>query len=218
MSFVIHFTNCVVACWDQFISLTVFFDCLWTVVYHCVVVLINWLIFFIRHIWLDGLTFCIHIVNINVTLRLSWFFLHFFIDVSDDWLRFVNFTFNWIRWFQVPIFVHFTYWVVTFRYDLVGLTVWSLDSVRFFTFLSGVIWSVIWWVWCVLTRLFDFLAIFINVSDDDLTLLRLCWGFLQFIYVGDILITFDDLTGCWVGWLEVTLIIHFTNCVVTCRY
>ena len=152
-------------------------------------------------------------MNINVTLRL---FLHFFIDVSDDWLRFVNFTFNWIRWFQMAIFVHFTYWVVTFRYDLVGLTVWSLDSVRFFTFLSGVIWCVIRWVWCVLTRFFDFLAIFIYVSDDDLTLLRLCWGFLQFVYIRYILITFDNLTSCWVCWLEVTLVIHFTDCVVSC--
>ena len=177
MTLVIHFTDCVVTRWNQFISLAFECNLLWTVVYDCIVVFVYWLLVFIGYIRLDGLAFCIYIMNINITLRLSWFFLHFFINVSDDWLRFVNFTFNWIRWFQMAIFVHFTYWVVSFRYDLIGLTVWCLDSVRFFTFLSGVIWCVIRWVWCILTRFFDFLTIFVYVSDDDFTLLRFCWCF-----------------------------------------
>ena len=216
MTFFINFTYCVVTSWYQFVSLTFEFNLLWTVVYNCVVVFIHWLSFFVRHIWLDSLTFCIYIVYVDVTLRLSWGFLHFFINVSDDWLRFVNFTFNWIRCFQVSIFVNFTYWVVTLWYDLIGLTIWCLDSIRFFTFLSGVIWCVIWWVWCILTRFLNFFTFFVYVSDDDFTLLRLSWSFLQFIYVGDVLIAFDDLTGCRLSRLKVTLIIYFTYCVVTC--
>ena len=58
----------------------------------------------------------------------------------------------------------------------------------------------------------DGLAFCIHIVYIDITL-RFSWGFLQFVYVGDVLIAFDDLTGCWVGWLEVTFIIHFSDCV-----
>ena len=67
-----------------------------------------------------------------------------------------------------------------------------------------------------MTRFFDFLAIFIYVSDDDLTLLRLCWGFLQFVYIRYILIAFDHFACCRIGRFKVTLVIYFTDCVVSC--
>ena len=211
VTLVIYFTNCVVTSWYQFVSLTFEFNLLWTVVYHCVIVFIHWLSFFVGHIWLDGLAFCINVVYIDITL-------HFFIDVSDGWFWFVNFTFNWIRWFQVSIFVNFTYWVVTFWYDLIGLTIWCLDSIWFLTFLSGVIWCVIWRIWCILTRFFDFLTIFVYVCDDDFTLLRLSWLFFKLVDICNILIFFSYFTSCWIWWCKVSFVINFTYCVVTRWY
>ena len=88
----INFTYSVVTGWYQFICLTIVLDFIWTVVYYCIVVFINWLIFFINNWSLNCVTFSVFIVNVNITL-------HFFVNVSDDWTWFINFTFNWIRWF-----------------------------------------------------------------------------------------------------------------------
>ena len=201
VTLVIYFTYCVVTSWDQFISLAFEFNLLWTVVYNCVVVFVYWLSIFVGYIWLDCLAFCINVVYIDITI-------HFFINISDGWFWFSNFTFNWIRWFQVSIFVNFTYWVVTFWYDLIGLTIFILDSFRFFTIFSSVIWCVIWWVWCILTRFLNLFTIYIYISNNYFTLFK-------FVHVSYILITFNNLTSCWVCWLQVTLIIYFTYCVVT---
>ena len=177
----IDLTYFIVTCWYQFVCLTFEFDFLWTVIYNCIVIFIDWLIFFICYRIFNLVTIDIYIVNVNITF-------HFFINVGDCWFRFINFTFNWIRWFQVSIFVNFTYWVVTFWYDLVCLTIWSLDCIRFFTFLSCVIWSVIWWFRCILTRFLDFVTFRIYISDNNFTFF---WCFFHFIDIRYILIFFS---------------------------
>ena len=202
----VNLTYFVVTCWYQFVCLTFEFNLLWTTIL-CVIVFVYWLIFFICYRFLDLVTFSIYIVNVYITL-------HFFINVSDSWFRFVNFTFNWIRWFQVSIFVNFTYWIVTLRYDLISLTVFCLDNIRLFTFLSGVIWCIVWWVWCVLTWFLKFLTLFIHISDNNFTF----WFFFQLVDVGDILIILSNFSSCRIRRLEVSLVIYFTYCVSTCWY
>ena len=202
VTLVIYFTYCVLTSWNQFISLTFECNLLWTVVYDCIVVFVYWLSIFVSHIWLDCLAFCIYIVYIDITLRF------FFINISDGWFWFSNFTFNWIRLLKVTIFINLTYWIVTLRYDLIGLTIFTLDCVWFFTFLSCVIWCVIWWVWCILTRFLNLFTIYIYISNNYFTLFK-------FVDVSYILILFSNYTCCWVWWLKVTLVINFTYCVVT---
>ena len=72
----VDLTYWVVTSWYQFVCLTLEFDCLWTVVYDCIVVFINWLIFFISDIVFNLVTININIVNVNITL-------HFFVNVSN---------------------------------------------------------------------------------------------------------------------------------------
>ena len=73
----VDLTYWVVTSWNQFICLTIVFDFFWTVIYNCIVVFVDWLIFFISNVSLDCVTFSIFIVNVNVTF-------HFFINISDD--------------------------------------------------------------------------------------------------------------------------------------
>ena len=142
-------------------------------------------------------------MNIDIT--------NFFIDVSNGWFWFSNLACNWVRWFKVTIFINLTYWIVTLRYDLISLTVFCLDNIRLFTFLSSVIWCIVWWVWCVLTWFLKFFTLFIHISDNNFTF----WFFFQLVDVGDILIFFSYFTSCWIWWCKVSFIINFTYCVVT---
>ena len=206
MTLFVNLTYFVVTCWYQFVCLTLEFDFLWTVVNHCIVIFINWLIFFICYFRFDYITFCIYIVNIDITL-------HFFIDVSDGWFWFSNLACNWVRWFKVTIFINLTYRIVTFWYDLICLTVFCLDNIRLFTFFSSVIWCIIWWVWCVLTWFLKFLTLFIHISDNNFTF----WFFFQLVDVGDILIFLSNFSSCRIWRLQVSLVIYLTNCVVTSR-
>ena len=200
---VINFTYCVVTSWNQFISLTFEFNLLWTTIL-CVIVFIYWLSFFVSYITFDSLAFCIYIVNINVSI-------HFFINISDGWFWFIHITFNWIRWFKVTIFINLTYRIITLRYNLIGLTIFCLDEVRFFTFFSSVIWCIVWWVWCVLTRFLNLFTLLIHVSNNYFTF----WFFFKFVDIGNVFILFSNCTCCWVCWLQVTFFINFTYCVVT---
>ena len=201
VSLVINFTYCVVTSWNQFVSLTFEFNLLWTVVFNCIVVFVYWLSFFVNNIFLDCLAFCINVVYIDITI-------HFFINISDSWFWFSNLTCNWVRWFKVTIFIDLTYWIFTFWYDLIGLTIFTLDCVWFFTFFSSVIWCIVWWVWCVLTRFLNLFTLLIHVSNNYFT-------YFKFVDVGYILILFSNYTCCWVWWLKVTLLVYFTYCVVT---
>ena len=201
VALVINFTNCVVTRWYQYISLTVFFNFFWTVVYYCVVSWINWFFIHISYRSFKLISFCIFIVYIDTTI-------HFFINISDSWFWFSNLTCNWVRLFKVSILINLTYWIITLRYDLIGLTIFCLDEVWFFTFFSSVIWCIIWWVWSVLTRFLNLFTIFIYISDNNFT-------FFKFVDVGYILILFGNCTCCWVWWLKVTFLINFTYCVVT---
>ena len=201
VALVINFTNCVVTRWHQYISLTVFFDFFWTVVYYCVVSWINWFFIHISYRSFKLISFCIFIVYINTSI-------HFFIDISDGWSWFINLTWNWIRWFKVTIFINLTYRIITFWYNLICLTIFCLDEVRFFTFLSSVIWCIIWWIWCILTRFLNLFTVFVYISNNNFT-------YFKFVDVSYILILFSNYTCCWVWWLKVTLVINFTYCVVT---
>ena len=196
----INFTYCVVTSWNQFVSITFEFNLLWTVVYNCVVVFVYWLSFFISNIFLDCLAFCINIVYIDITI-------HFFINISDSWFWFSNLTCNWIRLLKVTIFIDLTYRIITLRYNLICLTIFCLDEVRFFAFLSCVIWCFVWWVWCILTWFLNLFTLLIHVSDNNFT-------YFKFVDVSYILILFSNCTCCWVWWCKMPLIINFTYCVV----
>ena len=201
VALVINFTNCVVTRWHQYISLTVFFDFFWTVVYYCVVSWINWFFIHISYRSFKLISFCIFIVYINTSI-------HFFIDISDGWSWFINLTWNWIRWFKVTIFINLTYRIITFWYNLICLTIFCLDEIRFFTFLSSVIWCIIWWIWCILTRFLNLFTVFVYISNNNFT-------YFKFVDVSYILILFSNCTRCWVWWCKMSLVINFTYSVVT---
>ena len=74
----IYRTYWVVTLWYQFVNFTISSNnCLRTVINYCIVIFINWLIFFVSDIIFNCVTVSVFIVNVNVTL-------HFFVDVSDD--------------------------------------------------------------------------------------------------------------------------------------
>ena len=203
VTLVIYFTGCVSTSWNQFVSLTFEFNLLWTVVYNCVVVFVYWLSFFISNIVLDCLTFCINVVDIDITI-------HFFINISDSWFWFSNLTCNWVRLFKVSILINLTYWIITLRYDLIGLTIFTLDCVWFFTFFSSVIWCIVWWVWSVLTRFLNLFTLLIHISDNYFTF----WLFFKFVDVCDVFILFCHFSSCRIWRLKVTFLVYFTYFVV----
>ena len=133
----------------------------------------------------------------------------FFIDISDGWFLFSNFTFNWIRWFKVAIAINLTYRIITLRYDLIGLTIF-LDSVRFFAFLSSVIWCVIWWIWCILARFLKLCTILIYISDNNFTFWHL---FFKFVDICNVFILFCHFSSCRIWRLKMTFLVYFTNFV-----
>ena len=144
VTLVINFTYCVGTCWYQFVCLTVFFDCLWTVVYYCIVVFVNWLFIFICHRCFDCLTFSIYIVNINITFRLFFEF----VDIGNIFIFFSNWTCNRVWSCKVTIWVNLTYFVVTCWYQFVCLT-----------FEFDFFWTVIYYcVICFVDRLFIFIC------------------------------------------------------------
>ena len=208
VTFFINFTYCVVTCWNQFISLTFEFNLLWTVVYNCVVVFVYWLSFFVSYIFLDGLAFCIHIVNIDVTLR---FFFHF-VYIGDVLIAFDHFTCCRVCWLEVTLIIYFTDSVSSCWYQFISLT-----------FEFNLLWAVVyhcivvfihWLSFFVSNIWLDGLAFCIYIVNIDVTLRF----FFHFVYIGDVLIAFDHFTCCRVCWLEVTLIIYFTDSVSSCWY
>ena len=208
MTLVINFTYCVGTCWYQFVCLTVFFDCLWTVVYYCIVVFVNWLFIFICHRCFDCLTFSIYIVNINITFRL--FFK--FVDVSNVLITFDNFTCCSISRRKVTIWVNLTYFVGTCWYQFVCLT-FEFDflwTVVYYCIVVFVNWLFIF----ICHRCFDCLTFSIYIVNINITF-RL---FFKFVDVSNVLIAFDNFTCCSICWLKVTLVINFTYCVGTCWY
>ena len=94
----------------------------------------------------------------------------------------------------MSIAINFTYWVVTFRYDLVCLTVWSLDSVRVFH-LPQLCYMVCHMVSLVcLDEVLNFFTIFVYVSDDDVTFFRFRWIFFNlFINISNLETGFSTL-------------------------
>ncbi len=68
MTLFVNFTYIVVTCWYQFICFTIVLDFFWTVINYCIVIFINWLIFFISDIIFNCVTVSVFIVNENVTL------------------------------------------------------------------------------------------------------------------------------------------------------
>ena len=203
VTLIIYFTYWVVTCWYQYISLTVFFDFFWTVVYDCIVSWINWFFIHISYRSFKLIAFCIFIVYIDTTF-------HFFINISDSWFWFSNLTCNWVRLFKVSILINLTYWIITLRYDLIGLTIFTLDCVWFFTFFSSVIWCIIWWVWSVLTRFLNLFTLLIHISDNYFTF----WLFFKFVDVCDVFILFCHFSSCRIWRLKVTFLVYFTYFVV----
>ena len=182
MTFVIYFTNCVGTCWNQFISLAFEFDLLRTVVYHCIVVFVYWLLVFIGYIRLDGLTFCIHIVYVDVTLR----FFFQFVYVGDVFIAFDHFACCRISRLEVTFIIYFTNFVSSCWNQFISLA-----------FECNLLWAIIYNCIVVLVH---WLSIFVgHIGLDSLTFciyivyiditLRL---FFELIDVGNILIFFSN--------------------------
>ena len=208
MTLIIYITNCVVTCWYQFVCLTFEFDFLWTVVYYCIVVFVNWLFIFICHRCFDCLTFSIYIVNINITFRLFFEF----VDVSNVLITFDNFTCCSISRRKVTLIIYITNCVVTCWYQFVCLT-FEFDflwTVVYYCIVVFVNWLFIF----ICHRCFDCLTFSIYIVNINITF-RL---FFEFVDVSNVLITFDNFTCCSISRRKVTLIIYITNCVVTCWY
>ena len=155
-------TYFVVTCWYQFVCLTVFFDCLWTVIYNCIVVLINRLIFFIRYRRLQLITFCIYIVNINVTF-------HFFkfVNISNMFIAFDNFTCCSISRLKVTLIIYITNCVVTCWYQFVCLTfefdfLWTIIDYCIVVFTN-------WLFFFICYKCFDCLTFSIYIVNVNIT-------------------------------------------------
>ena len=140
---------------------------------------------------------------------------NFFINVSNGRFWFVNFTSNRIWRFQMTIFINTSYWVITFRYNFISLAISGLDDIWFFTFFSCIIWCVIWWFRCILTRFLDFVTFRIYISDNNFTFF---WCFFHFIDIGYIFIFFSNWTFNWIWSCKVTIWVNLTNSICTCWY
>ena len=158
----VNLTYFVVTCWYQFVCLTVFFDCLWTVIYNCIVVLINRLIFFIRYRRLQLITFCIYIVNINVTF-------HFFkfVNISNMFIAFDNFTCCSISRLKVTLIIYITNCVVTCWYQFVCLTfefdfLWTIIDYCIVVFTN-------WLFFFICYKCFDCLTFSIYIVNVNIT-------------------------------------------------
>ena len=138
-----------------------------------------------------------------------------FINVSNSWFWFVNFTSNRIWRFQMTIFINTSYWVITFRNNFICLTISCLDDIWLFTFFSCIIWCVIWWFRCILTRFLDFVTFRIYISDNNFTFF---WCFFHFIDIGNIFIFFSNWTCNRVWSCKVTIWVNLTNSICTCWY
>ena len=138
-----------------------------------------------------------------------------FINVSNSWFWFVNFTSNRIWRFQMTIFINISYWIITFRNNFICLTISCLDDIWFFTFFSCVIWCVIWWFRCILTRFLNFVTFRIYISDNYFTFF---WCFFHFIDIGNIFIFFSNWTCNRVWSCKVTIWVNLTNSICTCWY
>ena len=117
----VNFTYWVVTGWYQFVCLTLEFDFFWTVINNCVVVFTNWLSQFISYCIFNDIAFSIYIVNVNITLRLYWFFFKF-VDVCNILINRSNFTCSGIITCPVTLFVYLTYWIVTSWNQFICLT------------------------------------------------------------------------------------------------
>ena len=138
---------------------------------------------------------------------------NFFINVSNGWFWFVNFTSNRVWRLQMTVFINISYWVITFRNNFICLTISCLDDIWLFTFFSCIIWCVIWWFRCILTRFLDFVTFRIYISDNNFTFF---WCFFHFVYIRYILIFFSYFTSCCIWWCKVSLVINLTYCVSSC--
>ena len=205
MTLAVNLTYWVITSFYKFVSLTFELNFFRTIIYYSIIILLKWLILLINNRSHDRISVNIFIMNKDTS--------NFFINVSNGRFWFVNFTSNRIWRFQMTIFINTSYWVITFRNNFIGLTISCLDDIWFFTFFSCIIWCIIWWFRCILTRFLDFVTFRIYISDNNFTFF---WCFFHFIYVGDILIAFDNLTCGRICRLKVTLIIYFTDSVSSC--
>ena len=140
---------------------------------------------------------------------------NFFINVSNGWFWFVNFTSNRVWRLQMTVFINISYWVITFRYNLICLTISGLDDIWLFTFFSCIIWCVIWWFRCILTRFLDFVTFGIYISDNNFTFF---WCFFHFVDIGNIFIFFSNRTFNSIWSCKVTIWVDLTNSICTCWY
>ena len=185
MTLWINLTYWIVTCWYQFIGLTIVLNCVWTVVYYCIVVFIYWLIFFICDIIFNLIAIDIYIVNINITFRL--FFK--FVDVSDVLITFDNFTCCSIIACPVTLWINLTYWIVTCWYQFIGLTI-VLNCVWTVVYYCIVVF-IYWLIFFICDIVFNFVTIDIYIVNINIT-------FWKLINIGNVLISFFNLTSNWI--------------------
>ena len=162
VTLVIDLTYFVVTCWYQFVCLTLELDCLWTVVYDCIVVFTYWLCQFISYRCFDRVTINVNIVYVDITLRLFQL-----VDICYVLIFFSNFTSCSIITCPVTLFVDLTYWVVTSWYQFVCLTL-ELDCAWTVVYYCIVV-LINWLIFFVSDIVFNLVTIDVNIVNVYVT-------------------------------------------------
>ncbi len=158
----VDLTYFVVTSWYQFVCLTLELDCLWTVVYDCIVVFTYWLCQFISYRCFDRVTINVNIVYVDITLRLFQL-----VDICYVLIFFSNFTSCSIITCPVTLFVDLTYFVVTCWYQFVCLTL-ELDCL--WTVVHYCIVVLINWLFIfIFHRCFNRVTFSINIVNVNVT-------------------------------------------------
>ena len=147
-------------------------------------------------------------MNINITLRL--FFK--FVDVSNVLITFDNFTCCSIIACPVTLWINLTYWIVTFWYQLVSLTI-VLNCAWTVVYYCIVVF-IYWLIFFICDIVFNFVTIDIYIVNINITL----WLFFKFIDIGNIFIFFSNWTFNIIWSCKVTIWVDLTNSICTCWY
>ena len=203
----VNLTYWVITSFYKFVSFTFKFNFFRTIIYYSIIILIKWLILLINNRSHDRISVNIFIMNKDTS--------NFFINVSNGWFWFVNFTSNRVWRLQMTVFINISYWVITFRNNFICLTISCLDDIWLFTFFSCIIWCIIWRFRCILTRFLDFVTFRIYISDNNFTFF---WCFFHFIDIRYIFIFFSNWTFNIIWSCKVTIWVDLTNSICTCWY
>ena len=202
VTLIIYITNCVVTWFYQFVCLTFEFDFLWTVVYYCIVVFVNWLFIFICHRCFDCLTFSIYIVNINITFRLFFEF----VDIGNIFIFFSNWTCNRVWSCKVTIWVNLTNSICTCWYQLISFTVvlncsWTIIFYCIIVFIDRLLIFICYWIFNSCS--FSIFIVNVNVTFF-ICLLVVVYCITRWFFI------------CWWNWVLDTKSTNSLNWITRC--